>query len=108
MRTFKVGDRVVIVRSDWPNRIGEVTSVKTVIDVGAEGFTWLKRVGSEEVAPGTTMYELTTPTNSDRPSTYGVCYPATHLEPLPDDSVEKGEWTDELRRLCRLGVKETT
>ena len=103
MRTFKVGDRVVVVRSLYPSRIGEVA---TVLAIQPGPIRWCRPDGSS-IVTSDDAYDLSlAQIPGDSMPDVPVAYPASHLEHLPDDSAERGEWTDELRRLCRLGVKE--
>ena len=103
MRTFKVGDRVVIVKSTKASRIGEVCSVTSALHVPNCTDESLHAAGDCWCAAGSPLvHTLDIPTD---PGTR-ISYPPSHLEPYRRDSAERGEWTDELRKLCRLGVKE--
>ena len=100
MSRFKVGDRVVIVRSHCPERIGEVASIVSDLTPAScsrgrrhqRGFCWCAQ-GSP------LLHELDIPARAP----HGViAYPPSHLEPYRDDGSERGEWTAELKRLCRV------
>jgi hypothetical protein len=100
-QSFKVGDRVVVVK-DGPTP-GRVGSVAVVIGV-EERFAAheYEKPGPWSFLPkGTVMYILDLP-----PAAPGwhVAFPGTHLEPYRDDGNERGEWTEELRRLCKTKV----
>ncbi len=88
--TFKVGDRVRIVCSDKPGRIGIITTV-----VGIDKFNagprspWYGTVRS-----GTVGYVLDIP---PRKGFRSVMYPATHLEPVDDD---QDSW-DEIEKITK-------
>lgn len=96
MASFKVGDRVVIVRSEDAARIGTVTTI----------------IGDERPARPTRICLDGRITPSLHPMVYELdiwtprgpaAYPREWLEPYRDDDHEKAEWTDELRRLCQVG-----
>jgi hypothetical protein len=98
---FKVGDRVVIVKSTVPRRIGEVTTV-----VSEAYWPWCP--GGSGHAAGLCwcsegpllVHDLATASDL---ADGVVAYPPSHLDLLRDDGHEKAEWTDELRRLCQVG-----
>ncbi len=89
MSKFKIGDRVVIVKSPLPNRIGQLATI--ISDLKLKHWTdyppSIRRL----------MHKLDLGPN--------VYYPPCHLELYKDDGNEKAEWTDELTKLCKL--KET-
>ncbi len=95
---FKVGDRVVIVRSPYPERIGQVARI---IGPTESGPRW----AAHGLPHGTPMWILDIP--SRLVSGVDIAYPPSHLERLPDDGHEKAAWTDELRRLCKVGKVES-
>jgi hypothetical protein len=96
---FKVGDRVVIVKSLRPERVGLVCLVISALRdsdcakglVHDRGMCWCAD-GSPKV------HALNIP---PEPGATLVAYPPSHLELYRDDSNVKGEWTEELRRLCK-------
>jgi hypothetical protein len=92
---FRIGDRVVIVRSTVAERIGTVTTVISDLEPAA----WIDEPGMDEIP----MHTLDLPPLRPGDS---VAYPPSHLEPYIDDGNERAEWTAELRRLC--GVSEVT
>ena len=84
MKTFKVGDRVVIVGTRFhPELIGEVTTVLSVDHADRDGL----------------VYELDIPNGDVTARIWPNLWSLPgHIEPLPDDSAE-------LRKLC--GAKES-
>lgn len=92
MKTFKVGDRVVVVKAYRFHDL--VGAVRTVLRV-------------RTYADGEARYEIDEPERNPRDA---VLYPlvwaaAEQLELYRPDHAERGEWTAELRKLC--GVKES-
>jgi hypothetical protein len=96
MSRFKVGDRVVIVKSTR-GRVGTVTTViGTSVRLAAHEY---RNPGPWSCLPkGTVMYILDLPPASGR---RWVSAPGSWLEFYRPDHNEKGEWTDELRELCK-------
>ena len=88
--SFKVGDRVVIVKSTWPGAIGLAATI-TLVEP-------LRR--TEEGVPAGTQACTLDAVSPCHPGVF-LCYPAPWLERYRDDSGEKAEWTDELRKLCK-------
>ncbi|HEY3496824.1 MAG TPA: hypothetical protein VGK73_19130 [Polyangiaceae bacterium] len=97
---FKVGDRVVIVKSPDHDRVGEVCTVTgypTPVKFGPEAWHWQEG----ELAPGTPIYPINA--KSIRVGCE-VAYPASHLEPYRPDHNERAdlsampEW---IRRLTK-------
>lgn len=99
--SFKPGDRVVIVRSPRPERIGEVTTVVSELAPVLCERPFAYGGWGGILPPGTLMHAL-----SSEPVVTGirVTYPPEFLEPYRPDHNERAEWTDELRKLC--GVRE--
>lgn len=99
-KVFKVGDRVVIVKSRYPDMIGEVcTVVGDLVSPKCSGISAHHNSGACWCMQGNPLVH-----RLDLPSKFPyieVAYPPSHLELYRDDGNEKGEWTDELLRLCR-------
>lgn len=97
---FKIGDRVVIVRSPSEHmvgRVGTVTTglVETIVQPGPLTIWW---------PVGTMLHGLDIP-SEHTPGKF-VCYPPECLQLYRDDGRERGAWTPLLMRLCH--VKENT
>lgn len=100
MKSFKPGDRVVVVISNIPQMLGEVLTVESELKpvVVNELSTWWGIADS-----GTLMHELNSQWDENGVQ-FTCAYPPSHLELYRPDDREKAEWTSELRRLC--GAKE--
>ncbi len=91
MSRFKIGDRVVIVRSYVPDRIGVVTTVRSELRRSTYDRTLF-------------VHQLDLPYGGPEKKWAGqpAVYTPDALEPYRDDGNEKAEWTDETRRICRV------
>lgn len=98
-RAFQIGDRVVIVRSPFRARIGEVARITS----GLEMARW---VGDGPNVPEGLMHRLDLRPLPGALGAEVVCYPPCWLEPYRNDGNEKARWTRQLRKLCgRVEVK---
>ncbi|HEX6272486.1 MAG TPA: hypothetical protein VFZ53_05585 [Polyangiaceae bacterium] len=99
---FRVGQKVRIVKSAYPERLGRITTVISA-PFAARFGEWTEdgqRLAREYgLKDGTVMYKV-----DEAPAKDATCaaLPGAWLEPY-DDGREPAEWTEELRRLC--GVK---
>ena len=85
----------MIVRTE-PECIHRIGEVHTVV----EGERPLRSTNLWRVPLGTMGHRL-----SGKATMFPgavLWYPTTHLEPYRDDGSERGEWTAELKRLCRV------
>ena len=81
---YRIGDRVVVVAVEFhPDNIGAAGVVTSVL--------MDPPYGCKKTAPVHTV---------ELPHGDFWCLPS-EIEPYRDDSSEKGEWTDELRELCK-------
>lgn len=99
---FKVGDRVRIIKSPFPERIGQVAIITKNDILASNECFWnfyvpIGTVGSD--------LELNLLPQFKADNAY-VWYPHSYLELVEDDNQEKGEWTEDLKRLCGLKEKE--
>lgn len=102
MSRFKVGDRVVIVRSPCAEVIGTVTTITSELRKVALTSDW---VLDGHLKPDALIHVLEEPSRAHPGKHLG--YPPEYLEPLPDDSSEKSTWAELpewARRAC--GRKE--
>jgi hypothetical protein len=99
--SFKIGDRVVIVKSPFPERIGVVCIiVEIVTNAKFTGYPpWDKEPYRSLLLSSNTACNLGIPdvTGLPRPA----IYPDTCIELYKDDGQEKGEWTEDLIRICK-------
>jgi hypothetical protein len=100
VKRFNVGDRVVIVRSPAPGRIGEVTTVISELTphpMTGPGYVW-----RSHLPVGTPMHIL----DSDSRITPGckIAYPPEYLEPYIPDDREPIAWSEDLIRLVGNGL----
>lgn len=106
MRKFNVGDRVVIVKSPAPERIG---TVATVVGGPEQPDALIPEWRALGIRYGQDFYILDLPMLRAFSAETGGCvaYPPQFLEPYRPDHNERAEWTEELRKLCGVRVKET-
>lgn len=93
--SFKVGDRVVIVRSPLARMVGRVATITALTEL--RGGEWCS-----QLPVGTPLWRLSIP-SVHGPGNY-VSYPAAYLERVPDDGHLAGEWDELTRRLCKPKV----
>lgn len=93
-RVFRVGQRVRVVRSFFPERIGRVLTVTGEVRAFIPG-------PMSRIPGGTPVQD----TDLIAPNGRAVAFPPAWLEPVEDDGREPTSWTESLRRLC--GVKES-
>ena len=87
---FKPGDRAVVVKAPRkPENLGAVVTVLSGL-MPLCGRLW---------KPGDFGYQVDLP--YEKPFT-GIAVFPDQIEPYRDDGSEKGEWTEELRKLCRV------
>ncbi len=98
---FKVGDRVVIVKSDDPEHVGAITIVESEL---RPIQPWQAKAAGPlcSLQAGTLVHYLTYPAKK---SDWVVACPPEWLRHYANDDREPIAWTDELERLCRGRVK---